>query len=205
MWVVKLGGSLWDAGELRHWLASLAMARPTACLVVPGGGPFADAVRRAQPVMGFSELTAHRMAILAMEQYGLALLDLAPRLRAVRRASDAAALARERAAGVWLPAAMAMFEPELTASWDVSSDSIALWLATRLKAEALVLVKSSDVPDGSVAAADLARLGLVDRSFTSYAGGFAGIIRLVSRSSYGLVEREDGRLAGATLLRERLG
>jgi aspartokinase-like uncharacterized kinase len=46
--VVKLGGSLHDAAELGGWLAALAEAPGPARVVVPGGGPFADAVRAAQ-------------------------------------------------------------------------------------------------------------------------------------------------------------
>ena len=46
-------------------------------VLVPGGGPFADAVRAAQPRMGFDDRAAHAMALLAMEQYGCALANLA--------------------------------------------------------------------------------------------------------------------------------
>ena len=45
MWVVKLGGSLHDAPALRQRLAELATLPGPARIVVPGGGPFADAVR----------------------------------------------------------------------------------------------------------------------------------------------------------------
>ena len=51
-----------------------------ARVIVPGGGPFADAVRALQPALGMGELVAHRMAILAMQQFGLALQALEPRL-----------------------------------------------------------------------------------------------------------------------------
>ena len=80
MWVVKLGGSLHDAPALRHWLERLAILPGPPRVVVPGGGPFADAVRALQPVLGVGELAAHRMAILAMQQFGLALQALEPRL-----------------------------------------------------------------------------------------------------------------------------
>ena len=42
MRVVKLGGSLSGAPELKAWLAALAGAAGRVVLV-PGGGPFADA------------------------------------------------------------------------------------------------------------------------------------------------------------------
>ena len=68
--VVKIGGSLVETGRLREILAIVARAqRPT--VIVPGGGPFADAVRNAQAEFGFSDEAAHRMAILAMHQTAL--------------------------------------------------------------------------------------------------------------------------------------
>ena len=72
--VVKIGGSLWRSPLLARWIAALR-AFPGPLTIVPGGGPFADAVRAAQPTMGFSDRAAHKMAVLAMEQYGLALVD----------------------------------------------------------------------------------------------------------------------------------
>ena len=100
--IVKLGGSLIDAPELRRWLASIAESQG-ACLVVPGGGPFADTVRATQQALGFDDLAAHRMAILAMQQYGLLLRSIEPRLRLVESAEDIAKLMRDHASGIWLP------------------------------------------------------------------------------------------------------
>jgi 5-(aminomethyl)-3-furanmethanol phosphate kinase len=205
MWVVKLGGSLWDKAELHQWLRALARAAPVARVVVPGGGPFADTVRRAQPVMGLSDRAAHQMAILAMEQYGRALLDVASLARGVETLGAAHDLARERALGVWLPARMALHEPELKASWDVSSDSIALWLAARLEASELILVKSCSMPKGKLYLSELADQGLVDPFFPDYARSFRGTIHIVSRFSHGLVGDVGAQLPGVVLKAERNG
>jgi aspartokinase-like uncharacterized kinase len=78
MWVVKLGGSLAGSERLREWLAALA-GQP-GLVLVPGGGPFADAVRAAQGALRFDDATAHHLAMLAMEQYGRALCALQPGL-----------------------------------------------------------------------------------------------------------------------------
>ena len=45
---------------------------------MPGGGEFADAVREHDRRFGLRPQTAHRMAILAMDQFGWALADLIP-------------------------------------------------------------------------------------------------------------------------------
>src|ERR1700738_2303502 len=77
--VVKLGGSHAYSDHLRAWLAAVVRGAGHVVLV-PGGGPFADTVRVAQPKMGFDDRAAHHMALLAMEQYGRALTSLEPRL-----------------------------------------------------------------------------------------------------------------------------
>ena len=126
--VVKLGGSLLEAAELRPWLAALAILPGAPRVVVPGGGPFADTVRDAQARLGFHDLAAHRMAILAMQQYGLMLQALEPRLALAETSTDLAAIP-PGAGAVWLPWRMVGLEPGIEPSWDVTSDSLALWLA----------------------------------------------------------------------------
>src|SRR5690606_31775884 len=69
--VIKVGGSL--AGDpalprLLETLAELAAAGQRR-VVVPGGGPFADAVRAACAAHDPGPSAAHWMAILAMDQY----------------------------------------------------------------------------------------------------------------------------------------
>ena len=80
--VVKLGGSLAQHESLRHWLRALAAIESVACVIVPGGGPFADAVRAAQRRWVLSEGLAHSMALTAMEQFGHMLCGLQPGLTA---------------------------------------------------------------------------------------------------------------------------
>ncbi|MBV9052148.1 MAG: hypothetical protein JO196_07095, partial [Hyphomicrobiales bacterium] len=73
--VVKLGGSLAFADLLPTWLSAIEAGAGNTVLVV-GGGPFADVVRLAQPRMGFDDRAADAMALLAMEQYAIAVAAL---------------------------------------------------------------------------------------------------------------------------------
>jgi 5-(aminomethyl)-3-furanmethanol phosphate kinase len=161
--VVKIGGSLWRSPLLARWIAALR-AFPGPLTIVPGGGPFADAVRAAQPPMGFSDRAAHKMAILAMEQYGLALVDKFEGLESAASPKEAGAVHARRNIAVWRPSAMA---PRLNvaASWDVTSDSLSAVYAHESGAARLLLIKSVDVD----AAPDLG--GLVDPRFASHAAG----------------------------------
>jgi aspartokinase-like uncharacterized kinase len=143
--VVKIGGGLGrEAGDdaLRALCRVLGeLAERHRLLVVPGGAGFADAIREADRRFGLRATSAHRMAILAMEQFGWLLSDLIP---GAERFTDPAQ-ARQVGAGrvaVLLPAALPL-EP-LPASWEVTSDSIAAWVAGQVGAERLVLVKEVD-------------------------------------------------------------
>ena len=64
--------------------------------IVPGGGPFADAVRTAQASMGYDDRAAHAMALMAMAQFGCALQSLNPALTAGRVAFRDLARAQRR-------------------------------------------------------------------------------------------------------------
>ena len=84
-----------------------------------------------------SAAASHRMAILGMEQFGWLLSELIP--GAVRCAEARACAGRTT---VLLPGALAL--DRLPASWQVTSDSIAAWVAGEAGAGRLVLVKEVD-------------------------------------------------------------
>jgi len=166
MIVLKLGGSVAKTGGLTGWLAALDAMRGEV-VVVPGGGVFADAVRDAQPGFGFSDRAAHHMAILAMEQYALALADRLPRLRPCRTIDEMRRAASAGHPAIWLPTTLALADPTIAQSWDVTADSLAAWLARRLGAGRLVLVKSVAAPRPLDIDA-LAARGMVDKAFPSF-------------------------------------
>ena len=164
--VVKLGGSLAGSEHLTGWLDAMAACRGQV-VVVPGGGQFADTVRAAQETMRFDDVAAHAMALLAMEQFGWAMVGLR---RAFRVAASVAAIRRILHDGyvpVWAPTAMVLREPTIPASWDVTSDSLAVWLAGRLGARRLLLVKHG-APADPVLVTDLVVQSLVDPDFPRY-------------------------------------
>jgi aspartokinase-like uncharacterized kinase len=136
--VVKVGGGVGD-GALPALCSTLGeLGKRHALIVVPGGAAFADGVRDADRRFGLRAATAHRMAILGMEQFGWLLSDLIP--GAVRCAGIAQV--RPGRTTVLLPAALPL--DALPASWQVTSDSVAAWVAGRAGAGRLVLVKSVD-------------------------------------------------------------
>ncbi len=126
--VVKFGGSLIDCAPA---LVPVIAAAPRPVLVVPGGGPFADAVRSLDPPAG----AAHWMAIAAMEQVGLHLAGLGLPAVELLRVPDAPS--------VLLPYRLLRERDPLPHSWRISSDTIAAWCAAELGCD-LLLAKSVD-------------------------------------------------------------
>lgn len=164
--VVKIGGSLHASPARAAWLAALKRY-PMPLTLVPGGGPFADAIRAAQPAMGYDDATAHAMAVLAMEQYALA---LASKDEALAPAASHEAIKDAHAQGriaVWRASAMVASAADITPRWDVTSDSLAAWLAKKTRGRALLLVKSVDVREGATLS-EIVNKGVVDPALPDY-------------------------------------
>lgn len=173
--VVKVGGSLLaDPVRLNSVLAGLVEG---ACIVVPGGGPFADAVRNAQAVEGFGDAQAHRLALDAMGRMATLFATLEPRLVVASTLDECRRLLRVGRVPVWDPMMLRPGHPDIAESWEVTSDSLALWLARQVGAEACILLKSVAPPPG-VSLDDLATLGLVDAAFPDFALRFPGRIEI---------------------------
>jgi aspartokinase-like uncharacterized kinase len=155
--VVKLGGSLLTLPDLFDRLQSLMdILKPHRLLLIPGGGSAADEVRRLDHRFCLSAENAHRAAIAAMTLNATLLARLSSFLCVVESRPEAE---RVWASGgqVILDAASFLKEEErcadccpLPALWDVTSDSIAGWIASRWPASRMILAKSCEMDGGSV-------------------------------------------------------
>jgi aspartokinase-like uncharacterized kinase len=207
MWVVKLGGSLAGSDALRDWLFVLARAGRGRAVVVPGGGPYADAVRAEQRRWGFDDSTAHAMALLAMDQYGHQLAALGNQaspaiFEAACTVSQIRAALERRAVAVWIGSRMAEGDAALPRDWGLTSDSLAAWLAARLGASGLALVKSLRVEETQTSSAVLAARQWVDRRFPDFLREARFETRLFGMGQGTLLERTlDGATAGLCVAR----
>ena len=201
--VVKVGGGLArEAGDgaLRTLCSAIGDAGARhSLLVVPGGAAFADTVREHDSRFDLQAATSHRMAIIAMDQFGWLLSDLIP---GGAPCTGVAASARGRIP-VLLPAALLASDP-LPASWEVTSDSIAAWVAGTANAGRLVLVKPVEglyrawPPDGE----PIARLSVDELAELRTAGHAAGVdphlpeaLRAAGVETWVIDGRDPARLA----------
>lgn len=143
--VIKVGGSLGKWGGLRKLLDSIVRWKgATNVLVIPGGGIFADLVRAEYRRVQLTDHAAHRMAILAMDQYGLELCDLATQAAPASSLNQVMEVIRSGRLPVYLPSRSLARRDPFMPSWRVTSDSIAAYIAGRVGADALLLLKSED-------------------------------------------------------------
>ena len=181
MWVVKLGGSLHRDALLPQWLALLGELGGGRVVVVPGGGGFADQARTVQAWWSFDDLAAHNMAVLGMAQGALLMQALAPALQLAANEAQLRQLIQRGQTALWLPLDLMRQAPDELTHWGVTSDSLALWLAQRLHAERLLVVKSSPI-EAAASLAQLTAAGVLDAEFASRAASAAFPIDLLHKT-----------------------
>ena len=168
MWVIKIGGSLLGSPELERWLEIFVKYSDGNIIIVPGGGIFANAVREAQKLTKISDACAHKIAVLAMDQFGLVLANMNPLLATAKTECEIDERTWQHRAIVWLPSHMVLADDSIPQSWDVTSDSIAAWLAKKLNATQLVLVKSDKPSENQLCLKQMTTDGVVDGAFSEF-------------------------------------
>jgi probable H4MPT-linked C1 transfer pathway protein len=166
--VIKVGGGLLTVANQRAGLkagpceildrvlqAIVDVTRSRRVIVVPGGGLFADAVRevderlRRNPVEagrhnpGLGDDAAHWMAILGMDQYAHLLAARMPSGVVISGPEQIPAAHDAGRIPILAPSRWLAGSDPLPHSWEVTSDSIAAWVAGVLHASQLLLVKPS--------------------------------------------------------------
>ena len=177
--VVKCGGSLLNLPDLEARLKSvLDQFSPEPIALVCGGGEAANLVRTWDHQFNLGPDRAHDLAIAAMSFNARLLLALSSRFQWCSTLEE---LESSAAGSVRVIDAVTMIRQleqsssrPLERSWNVTSDSIAAWIATSLKAKRLVLLKSVDAVQAS-SPRSLALAELVDPMFPDYAAAIPSI------------------------------
>ncbi|MEM4788422.1 MAG: hypothetical protein QXM55_02630 [Ignisphaera sp.] len=109
--------------------------------VVPGGSIFADSIRELQRVTGFNDDVAHWMAIKAMEVYGLLLKGFSKNFVEAYSLKDITEALNNKLIPIIMPYKLLKIYNELPHSWNITSDSISIYIAYLLKADIVALGK----------------------------------------------------------------
>lgn len=184
MIVVKLGGSLLTSGNLPSCLKKIQHhyhGKPV--ILVPGGGSFADQIRLAQQQWHFDDKTAHRMAILAMKQMALLFNALQPEFNLTESLTGFSDWNKIKGISIWSPDVDELDKAGIPASWDITSDSLAAWLAHTLAADELILVKSVKI-DTPFDVLKLMQLQIVDASFYKFTQHAAFKLNIVHAENF---------------------
>lgn len=165
--VIKLGGSLSVSQALSDALNQIAKRRGRT-VIVPGGGNFANQVRFAQQQWQFNDVIAHEMSILAMQQMALLFKGLQSDFNLASTLTEIQQYLTSSAPKpiIWSPSIHELNNAGIAASWEITSDSLAAWLATQLTAKTLILVKSATVFSSNLK--KLSEHGIIDAAFAGF-------------------------------------
>jgi aspartokinase-like uncharacterized kinase len=155
--ILKLGGSLLTLPDLFVRVRSLvSLLNTDRLLIIPGGGAAADEIRRVDESFQLSSDKAHWAAIATMSANASMLARLSGFLEVVKSRHDADHVRARGKVAILDTYSFLKNEEEcseisrLPALWDVTSDSIAAWIATRWPARRLILAKSCELDGMSV-------------------------------------------------------
>lgn len=178
MRVVKLGGSLLESGKLFACLKHI-IPQNQKTVVVCGGGVFADTVRNAQKKWHFDDVAAHEMAILAMQQTAILCQNLQSEFALMSKVSTF----KNHPLAIWSPDLAELNKAEIKPSWNVTSDSLAAWLAKKLKADELIIVKSCEV-DSTLTLAELTEKFIIDSAFSGFVQNAEFAVNIISVTEF---------------------
>jgi 5-(aminomethyl)-3-furanmethanol phosphate kinase len=184
MIVIKLGGSLMTSGKLLPCLEKIGQCYADKnTVIVPGGGLFADQVRISQQQWQFDDRSAHQMALLAMKQSALLIKALKPEFTLFDSVAEFLKLKAGNRIAIWSPEIAELDNAGIPSSWNVTSDSLSVWLAESLLAEELIVVKSVKI-EADFDILKLVQDQVVDASFIEYTQHAAVKVNIVHAENF---------------------
>ncbi|HUW90412.1 MAG TPA: hypothetical protein VMV43_07790, partial [Candidatus Nanopelagicaceae bacterium] len=145
--VFKIGGKILEnTSNIKSTFSQLTQLYEEKILhkiiILPGGGSFANFVRKLDEDLQIGDDLAHWIAIYSMNYNGIILNRKYPDLEAIEELKtfqDA-----KQMFCIFLPYSFLREDDTLPHNWDVTSDSIALYIANKLKLSRCFLIKNVD-------------------------------------------------------------
>ncbi len=145
--VFKIGGKiLEDFENLKSTISQLEQLYNEnfidKIVIIPGGGSFANFIRKIYSELQFTEETAHWMGIISMNYNGLEISKKFPNLQVIDNYENLKETSKTFC--IFLPYKFIKENDKLPHSWDVTSDSISLFIAKQLELNKCFLIKDVD-------------------------------------------------------------
>ena len=127
--IIKLGGSLQEKGrEIIRFLSDYAETKNHTFIIIPGGGHFVKRIKELSEQEVISDDAAHWMAVLGMHQYGFYLADGS----GIAIVESEEELSNVVHIGLFLPYTLLKEDDSLPHTWNVTSDTIAAFVANKV-------------------------------------------------------------------------
>ena len=145
--IFKIGGKILENFEdLSSTISQLThlynKGRIKKIILIPGGGSLANFIRQVYTELQFTEELGHWMGIISMNYNGIELGKKFPELDVIESINRLKKL--EKTLCIFLPYRFLKEMDKLPHSWDVTSDSITLYLAKELEIPHCFLIKDID-------------------------------------------------------------
>ena len=165
MWVLKLGGSWIKNPKLKSLIKLINLHNKNVIALVVGGGLFADSVRQAQKHIGFDNSLAHNLALNCTEFYAKIIKSFCENIELVTNPEK---LIIGKKLKIWTPYKYLEEKPLIDKNWNSTSDTIACWLARKIQAEGVIMIKSIDFNEDFLKIKYLQNKGVLDKNVKKY-------------------------------------
>ena len=139
--VVKIGGSLFP----KYAIDLADRLENTGSLIILGGGEFANLIRKYNDEMDFSEETNHWTAIDCMDIIAKLVNDKVESARLAYTIDEAKEISDDGFTPIFVVSEFLRAEDPFECSWDVTSDSIAAYIAHLINAKLLIVTNVNGI------------------------------------------------------------
>jgi len=146
--VVKIGGSLFP--EYTKELCEQLTKSKEKIILVNGGGSLANNIRKFNEKYNFSDSVNHWNAIECMDIIGKFIADQNKDIIPVTNLNEIEKVHKDNKTPLLLTYELMKKENPLKHSWDVTSDSIACWIANKINAKLLILTNVDGIYRGNI-------------------------------------------------------
>lgn len=144
--LIKIGGSLANTPKILIKLCEEIerIGKTHELVIIPGGSKFADVARIMDKDFNLSDIIAHKIAILGMDQFGYVLNNLIKNSYVIHQLDKIEKINKLKNIPVFLPSRFFFEKNPLENTWKITSDSISIYIAKQLKIHRVIITTNVD-------------------------------------------------------------